>query len=374
MRTVSAAWSNAIRYSHRMVSRVDSYLAGTQIAANLPIDGGRIDYDITGNLKRRLTLTVPARTATAIYDPAGDPNAPLACYGQRLHVGTGVGYPNGATEILDHGWYLITSWNRNDDEGTVEVEAMDLARLLDDDRLTTPQSPLAGATFASEFVRLLDGMMPAVISAGLVDRAVPATLLWERERLDAIAHLCAAWPARWWIGDDGAAHADIPYPAVTAATPLDLTITDGVNGTIGKRARAGERGALYNTVVVDGLQPDDGSARPHAIAAVTDPASPIRANGPYGPVTRFYESDLIATQAQAQSTADTLLVTYASAGRSETATAVPDPAVQLGDVARLYTRDGQALTGRVTSLTMPLTVDQAPMQLTVGMLPREDKE
>lgn len=369
---MSPSWSTLIRYSHRVVTRVDSYLAGVQLAANLPLDAGDITYDDTGTLKRRLTLTVPAHTPTANWDPAGNPSAPLAAYGQRLHVATGIGYPNGAVELADHGWYLLTSWERDDAEGTITVEGFDLAQLVADDRLTAPSSPPGGATYVSEFTRLIGGLLPVVIDPGLADRAISATVVWERDRDEALNILCRAWPARWYVGDDGAAHAAAPYSAVTAATAPDVQLTDGTDGTIVSRARRGDRGALYNVLVVDGRQPDDGSARPHAVSQITDAASPIRATGPYGKVTRFYESDLITTQPQAQASADSMLITYASAGRVESATAVPDPALQLGDIARITTIDGKQFTGRITGLALPLTVDDGAMTVTIGTLPAEE--
>ena len=372
MRTMSAAWSDLLAYSHRVVCRVESWLDGVQLAGDLPVTEGSITYDDTGTLKRRLSLTVPARTPAGTLDPAGDPSAPLAAYGQRLHVALGVGWPNGAVELADHGWYLITSWERDDAEGTIAVEAFDLAQLLVDDRLTAPSSPPANATFGSEFARLMDGLLPAVVDPGLVDRAIAGTTVWDRDRDAALNTLCQAWPARWYVGDDGAAHVAPTWPAVTAASTPDVELTDGVGGTVVTRARRSERGALYNVLVVDGRQPDNGTARPHAVAQITDAASPIRATGPYGRVVRFYESDLITTQPQAQNTADSLLVTYASAGRVESATAVPDPALQLGDVARIYTADGHTFTGRITGLALPLTAAGGAMTVTIGTLPAEE--
>jgi hypothetical protein len=270
---------------------------------------------------------------------------------------------------MDHGWYLITSWARDESAGTIQVEALDLAQLLVDDRLTKPDAPPGGATFYSEFTRLVASILPVVIDPGLANRTISASLLWERDRDKALTDLCDAWPARWYVGDDGAAHVAAPYAAVTSASTPDLTLTDGALGTVVARARSGERGALYNVSVVDGKTGDDGAAGPHAEASVTDPASPIRAAGPYGRVTRFYASDLIETTPQAQATADNRLITYATAGRSETVTAVPDPSVQLGDVVTVYTRDGDKFTGRVLTLDVPLTPDDAPMSIGIAVTP-----
>lgn len=369
MRAVSAAWPALIAHTHPMTTTVDSYLAGA-LLARVPITTGKITYDDTGYLKRRVTITVPARTPGMRWDPAGDPTHPLANYGQQLHVQTGILHPDGTPELLDHGWYLIWKWSRDEDGGTIAVEATDVAQFLIDDRLTRPSTPPAGgATFAAEFARLVVPILPVVIDPGLTDRALPGTVVWEREREQALTDLCDAWPARWYVGDDGAAHAGPPYPPVSASTPPHIVLTDGTVGTVSSRQRQSERGALANVLVVDGKAGDDGTPGPHAEAAITSPDSPIRATGPYKRVVRFYASDLITTQAQADAAALAMLVTHATAGRAEGVAAVPDPSIQLGDVGRVFTRDGDAYTGRITALELPLTVDDAPMSATVAMLP-----
>src|SRR5262249_52974826 len=113
----------------------------------------------------------------------------------------------------------------------------------------------------------------------------------------------------------------------------------------------------------------DGSPGPHAVAQITSPASPIRVDGPYGRVPQFYSSDLITTQGQAEATAAANLVNYAMAGRSEPVAVVPDPALQLGDVAQLMTKDGCMCPGRISKLSLPLTPGDAPMDVTCACLP-----
>lgn len=369
MREASATWASLIAYTHPMRTRVSSYLDGVELASSVPITNGKITFDDTGTIKRRLTISVPARDPSSRWDPAGNMSHPLAVYGQRLKVCTGMAFPNGAVEMLDVGWFLITHWTRNEAEGTIEVEAVDLAQLLIDDRLALPSAPPSGATFRSEFARLVGTILPVDVSSSPADRAVSPTLLWDKDRDIALNDLCAAWPARWYVDDAGAATVAPAYGIVDQSTPPDFTITDGAAGVVVSRARGGERGAISNVVVVDGRTNDDGSAAPHAEAAITATSSPIRAAGPYGRVVRFYASDLITTQGQADAAAASLLVTYATAGRAESATIVPDPRIELGDIARIFTSDGMAFTGRVTNLDLPLTPADAPMSVGIGMLP-----
>ena len=369
VRPTSAAWKALVPHSHAITTTVDSWLGGVVLAYGVPVVSGQITYDDTGTVKRRLTMSVPARTPTHRWDPAGDPAAPLANYGQRLHVQTGVVYPNGAVERLNHGWYLITDWERDETTATVKVEAVSVAQLVADDRLAAPMAPLPGGTYGSEFRRVMGGILPVVIPPGFPDPPAAPSMVFDRDRDKALADLCSAWPARWYVDDTGAAVVAAPHGPVTVTTPLAFTITDGAAGTITGRARAAQRGALFNRMVVDGKIGDAGTVAPHAVADVTDPASPIRATGPYGVVTRFYASDLITTQAQAEAVADAHLVAYSTTGRVEKVTAVPDPAIQLGDVGRIFTRDGDAYTGRVTAITLPLTVRDGPMGLSVSVAP-----
>lgn len=372
MRATSAAWPVAVRNTHRMVSVVESWLEDERLASSVPIASGSIRYDDTGVLKRRLQLAVPAFTPGRRWDPAGSVTAPLGVYGQTLHVWTGIGYPNGREELLDHGWYLITKWTRDEAEGTVVVEAVDLAQWIIDDALTAPSTPPTGATYVSECTRLVAGILPVIVDPGLVDRLLPSTLVWERDRDKALDELCAAWPARWYVGDDRAVHLAPPYGPVGQSTPPDILLTDGAQGTVTARQRQGDRAAMSNVVVVDGKGDDTATPPvppPHAVAQVTAAASPIRVDGPYRRVVRRYASDLITTQAQADAAADALLVTYATGGRAEGVAAVPDPAIQLGDIGRVDTRDGMRFTGRITAMDVPLTPDDAPMSATVAMLP-----
>ncbi len=371
MRPTSAAYRALLPHSHRIVSRVESWRSGTLLLGAVPHTAGAVTYDDTGTLKRRLALTVPARTPGLRLDPGNDPDAPLAAYGQRLHVSSGIVLPTGATELLTQGWFLITDWSRDEQDGTVSVTGDDLARLLVDDRLPTPLAPLAGSTFVSEATRLVGGILPVVFAPALADRAMSRTVVWETDRDKALTDLCDAWPARWGVDDDGAVRFDLPYGPVGATTVPDWSLTDGAAGTVVGRARHAQRGALFNRVAVNGKVPDAGGAAPYALAEVTDPGSPIRAGGPYGRVTRFFTSDMITTQAQANAVAADQLRQYATAGRQETVDAVPDPSLQLGDVGRVYTRDGDAWTGRTTGLTVPLTPEDAPMTVAVSVTPGE---
>ncbi|MEV6969990.1 DUF5047 domain-containing protein [Hamadaea sp. NPDC051192] len=333
-----------------------------------------VSFDDSAVQKRSCTVVVPARTPLLRLDPGNDPMHPLNNYGQRLRIRTGLRIPGGEAELLDMGWYLITTWSRDEQDGTVTIRGADLSKLIVDARLYAAESPPVGATYGTEFVRLVDGILPAAVSPDLDDMAISSGTVWERDRDAALTALTSAWNgARWYVDDSGTVEAAPAHPDITSATTPDVVITDGSAGTLTGRQRDADRDRQYNALVVTGATPDDGTAAPYAVAEITDPASPIRVSGPFGRKPRFFQSDLITTGAQATATATNLLGRYTLFGRAEAVDAVPDPRVQLGDVARIYTADGDAYLGRITALTLPLTGAQGAMNATASTLPRDDE-
>lgn len=372
MKPSSALYQAVIRQSHRVVTHVDAWYDGSLVYTGVPVDSGTLRLDDTGALKRAVSLTVPAEVPGYRLDPGNDPTHPLACYGQRLHVTTGIALPGGGAEMFSCGWFLVTRWERSEAGGTIAVDGADLAKLIQDDRLLGPYSPGPGQTFKGAFTALLAGTgLSCVFDQTLTDRSIAPSLLFERERDQALTDIAAGWPARWLVGDDGLVHVLPPYAAVTPSSAPVVTLTDGAAGVVCERARSGERGRQYNGVVATGAAAATTGVTPSAIAKETDPASPIRWGGPYGRVPRFYSSDMLTTPAQCQAVADAQLVTYSGAGHAETVECIPDPSLELGDVARVFTADGDAYTGRITAIDLPLTVDGAA-KVTVSTAPGSD--
>lgn len=368
MKGRSEQYKALITRSHRVITKVDAYYGGDLVMANVPLTDGTLAADDSGTLKGAVTLTVPAVADGTRLDPGNDPGAPLNAYGQRLRIQSGTLMPDGTAQLYDLGEYLITGWSRSEAESTLSVQAADLATLIQDDRFLQPASPAAGSTYAQAFAQIVGGILPVYTDPALPALAYPA-VVWDRDRDVVLSELCRAWGARWYVDHTGTVCAVPDYPPIDEGTPPDFTITDGVDGIITDRARGAERGALFNVVSVTGALGVDGAAAPHAVAEITDPASPVYPRGPYGAVPRFYSSDLITTQAQADGTAQRMRNEMARFGRVESVGMVPDPAVELGDVARVYTADGDRFLGRVTAYTLPLVAQAGAMAVTVSTVP-----
>ncbi|MFJ9125700.1 hypothetical protein ACIRJS_16555 [Streptomyces sp. NPDC102340] len=376
MRDFGPLYPLLLTRSHRVLTSISSWRSGSQLAGNIPILSGTITYDDTANLRRRVEITVPYEDPQNqfVWDPGDDSAHPLNYYGQRLNVRVGIGLPRGGSVWFNHGWFLIDSWEIEETDRTVSVSAVDLSQLVDDDRHYTAESPGKGFTYPQEFQRLLDGQLPFVIDGGLSTRRVNSTTVWDRDRRKNLDDLCKAWPSRWYVDDDGDAHVAAAYEQITSDTPVDAVLDWGDEGTVTGRSRSGDRERIYNAVIVTGKQAEDGSEiQPFGGAEIRDVTSPIRIQGPFGKRPKFYQSDLLTTSAQCVATAETMLTEASRIARTEPITAVPDYALELGDVAQVRTH-GRYFTGRVQSIELPLTADDGAMKVTLSTIPNDDDE
>lgn len=371
MRQLDSNTLNAL-YGSRSGEKLTAYVwYGGRLAypEPLPVSGARFSWDRTRQIQT-VSLTVA--------DPDGSLapwlfEDPLGVGGSRLQLRHDVG----SAGSINIGWYRITapqpserwrSYTINDSGrinvdspiptgkkqvlvsggATVQVDAADLSILLKNDPLLAPESPGAGATIVNEVIRLAGATVPVRVAAGVVDRAVNTTLVYERDRLDSIQALCKSISCDYRMTGDGQLEI---YP-LAKQTPV-LTLRGGAEGLLVDVDRAQRLDGLYNTFVVDGTATD----RPvRAVVQIT--SGPLRVGGPHGRYTKFYESNMIATQEQAINYAmqmrDTALAGLTVDLR---VTCLPVPHLEIGDWVNVGNPvvGGQlvTLTGMVKSIEQP---------------------
>ncbi|WP_307035727.1 hypothetical protein [Arthrobacter sp. B3I4] len=299
---------------------------------------------------------------------------PLGVGGSRLQVRYNVG---GAGSI-NLGWYRITRpspderWHsyRIDDAGrvnpdspvpagkkdvlvsggaTIRVQANDLAVMIKADQLLAPESPQgANPTVVGEIRRLAGDIVPVVAAAGVTDRPVNKTLIYERDRLDAIQALCKSIACDYRMNGEGQLEV---YP-VTKQAPV-ATLKGGEEGLLVKVDREQQYDGLYNRFVVTGTGTD---TPVRAIAEIT--AGPLSVYGPHGRVPTFYESNMISTRDQAYDYARTMKDTHLAGLTVDLkVTCLPIPHVQQGDWVNVGNPvvNGQAFTlaGMVKAINQP---------------------
>ena len=270
---------------------------------------------------------------------------PLGVGGSRLQVR----YDVGGAGPVNLGWYRITKsapserWHAyvineagrvNRDSpipdgkkhvmvsggAVINIQADDLAGTLKLKRLLAPESPPQDGTptVISEIRRLVGNVAPVVTTLGVVDRNVNRTLIYERDRLDAIQSLCKSITCDYRM--------QLEIYSLKPQEPVAV-LRGGPEGLLVEVDRAQSIDGLYNQFVVDGTATD----RPvRAIAQVT--AGPLSVNGEHGEVPTFYESNMIETQEQASDYAQQMMTTHLEGLTVDLkVTCLPLPHIQQGD-------------------------------------------
>ena len=356
----------------RPVVQVDAWRAGRLLRAGLPVSGGSLTVTDGQAVRSRLTLTVS--------DPDGEftprqMSDPLAPFGSELHVKMGIRV-GPMLETWSLGWFPVQSaesaeefatYERPDEPGRLYrvirgastlVEAADRAQRIAEDRFLNREQP-SGAVLA-EVARLLAGRVPYEGAPGVGDRAIPADLTYEDDRLAAVGTLGDLVDADLVFTPSGSARLQ-----PRAAGPVVWTIPDGPSGLRVSLTRRMQRDGVYNAVVTRGNTSDNVTLQ----RVLTLNEGPLAYGGPFGSVPYFHASSLLDTQAAVDAAAATTLARISQVKpQTVQVVCVINPAVEVGDTVRLPVPGGY-VDGRVVEATWPLTEGETTMTLQVAVDP-----
>lgn len=353
MFAVSAAFTEALRESHNVVLRLDAYRGGVLLASDLPIAGGEVVCDATSQVRRELRVTV----ADPALAPGVDTAAILSPYGTDLAPYRGIRFPDGTVEWVPLGLFRVDKVHADLQAGVIGVTGPDRSKRVADDRFLLPAQSVTTNTVPAEIARLIHATLPAVTVADSTGSTTLAQLVtWEQDRWAAVEQLADAIGAEAFF--DVAGNVVIRNPPVPAAATIGWWLDVGAHGVLIGGEQDTTRERTYNGVVVSGEQ-TDGTAPVAATVTDDDPASATYWSGPYGHVPMFYSSPLITTTAQAMAAAQTILNRTRGLVRQINLTAVPNPALEAGDVIGVLFPDGTAERHVVDSVTIPLDATTA---------------
>lgn len=363
MRTVTAKWAPTVSRSHTVYTDVYAWYGDT-LTALVPITAGQVVFDVTAKGRRRCQLTVPLYSDGTRWDPGSDPAHPLATFGQRLNIYSGVRHLDGSLELLNMGWYLITATATDEQEGTVTVTGSDMFQKMEEARIISNPWGGFGTTYTyadvverMTYVGLKNPFLddPAILPftiTGLTNRSLAGSVEADEqgERTATLDTLCAAWPAQMAVNDTGALQFSRPVTA-PAAQAVARIVGGTPTATLVSRGRQTSRQRIYNAVYAIGTDPATGEQRAYGAAEKT--AGPLSIRGPNGWVSRWYSSPLLLNNAQAQAAANTLLAKGTLYTRTEEVTAVPDPSLELNDTVDVTTEAAGTFRGLISSITLP---------------------
>lgn len=338
MRSRSEDFDKTISRSHVMAVEAALVRGGKILVdpTGLHVVDGRADVDGNAATLRSMTGTIVDKSGELIPSFAGDKLTP---YGTELHVWRGVVLPSDTRELMPLGVYRISAVRAVDDGSTkLEITGHDRSRSIARNRFTVPYAVPSGAVGVTAIVDLIEDRLPGVpvLVATTSTQTLPAGAGTgyeaESNPWDAVQKMAAAIGCRVRFNGDGVAVIeDEPDPL---SLPVSWTYQEGPQSTLLQVEKSLDDELGYNGAVVDGE--GTGAATPvHAEAWDTDPASPTYHLGPYGKVPVFLRSNLITTQAQADTAAAALLRRKAGATEQITFTSLPHPAHDAGDLVRV---------------------------------------
>jgi len=230
---------------------------------------------------------------------------------------------------------------------SVDVELKDRFRLLQRAKLVTPKSPVVGNSMYEEIRRL--ALMPVQLNPAIPDVAVPAGMVYESGRLDAIRALAELAGAAPHLTRQGV----LTLRVLDAWAEPVLTPVFDIEGTITWQDGQSDEFVNY----VRAASTDDEFV---AFAFISDDSDPLSVNRA-GLSTFEHKSPLYTTHATTAAGAATVLQRLRSRrSREVQVTCTPEALLlELGDVG--WVRDpvqDRAVLGEVTALEFPNDVTE----------------
>lgn len=324
MRSVPSSFDEHVRAGGPLTLRVSSWLDGSRLKVGaldrLPIATQSWEISAVADAKTpgELRFEVPNQPE---YWPTSATH-PLAAYGQRLWAQ--IGYGN---ERVSAGWYRIVE-EPEDNGSTLQVTARGLAYEIARARFLRGYQ----TDGTSSRLQTLQAIMPlpVVPDVGVIDRSLQAGMSWDEDRFDALVDITDTWPARWYVGDDGAIHVAPVWDDQDPGEPV-FALRSGPGGNLVglQQIRTGVADPPNGFRVANIPEGDE----PEMVGVWTVPEGPMRWWGPYGQKPEYYSSPLLpASEAVLIETAKNMTMRAIRRKMTASAQITPDLRLQIGDV------------------------------------------
>lgn len=390
------------RESHRVECRLFTRApAGGPWVPLRVVDGSpRVTYGRAGDVPgRSLSATVLADDETGAdlreSPDAGDLLlAPLSPFGSWVKAEQVVYRPDGSLIVIPWGIYRLDRWIADDLTGALQITCPDAWQQVEDRGLVSlamgrvVDGQLFGARVTSMLTEVFGGgIVPwwthLLDFAGFVDRAYVGTG-WTQvdSRPSAIKALVAAWiPGATVICPRTGPAFRVIVPGSGSGDTVEIKA--GARGNLVDDGWSDEvdRGDLFNEVPVtysverNLLGGQIRTEQRRAIAQYLDPWEELRADGPFGYVTRQAEAmdvgdktDPSVADANAREVAAGLIGSSMVQHRPIAVQCSPVYGLEQGDLVSVQPeKGGPILTGTLTAATIPLDASGGDWSLTVDV-------
>ena len=337
MRPVSDTFLQALRSSHRSVSRL--VVLDPVTFTTLGTLSGEDGFLLEGGVSMVRSRAIRRTCEVTLANPGGEwtPVEPGDWLGVNslVRLDRGMYLDPDTVEWCTLGHFLLGRPRVVVDAkgSTVVASGEDRAKLLVRSRFTVPTTYPAGARLADVFRTEAQAAGMGATRYRLDDTgkvlAAPRTFEEDESRDKALGNLARDYGLELFADADGYLACAPPPNPVTAAVAWNYAPGEAAILTTLTKEWTDDR--LYNHVLVTGESADPATPPVRAEAMDTNPASPAYVNGPLGDRLYRYTSAMITTTAQAQEVALNLLAEVALLEESISLGAVTHPALEPGD-------------------------------------------
>lgn len=322
---------------------------GVVLADGVPVEAGQLELSSGRAARERLSLTLSPDWAPT------DEWSPFAPYGQVVRLMVHVEPDGAAPFVVDRGSFLLNevTWDAGT-TGSVKVTAYSLLQRLVDDDFAFPTSPDPKSTLSREVERLCYPHLVPVLECD--DPVLPGGLSWGNRRVEALGKLADMYGFRFYVGPDDLLHVvDSTRRGVVASySGEDLLLSESrkVSHAVPNRWTAVSNSTQGGRSHSGGLS--------HMVEVNAGP----RAVSLYGVVHKVLQVQA-GSQDEIVEAADRAMREATSSGGERSFKIVQDYRLDLGDLIRVRTPDGEATVGVVTGLVMDLSGGAQTMRVDV---------
>lgn len=339
-------------FSRRLI--VDVFHGTDRVLEDLPVTGWTFEGDLSGEIKHsgRGTVVYASESGESLV-PEGTTGI-LSPFRARLLMMLEVSTDAGFSERINLGWMQVTKVPSAYDtfaevngvrrvvSSYVEIVFESLDVLVARRGFRFPEQP-ASLTSCYDEIRRITGMP---VTESVADKAIPSLPTYEASqggRLKAVQELASALGGRAVV-DPAGAFTIVP----DAVGPVVGTLTVGPQGTVVDVGYEVDTDGVYNAVV--GVF-EDANRKPIYAVAVA-PEGDLSPDGLYGEYTRYYSSDFVKTQVQADSAVKSVLAQSIGSQQYEVPVqCIINPLPELGDTVEVVGHD-RPLVGRVIQYSL----------------------
>ncbi|MFF8485152.1 DUF5047 domain-containing protein [Streptomyces antibioticus] len=346
MYPVSGRFLARIAESHRVATEVKLFATDGRVI-DLEHIGGSVTVDWGQAIRRTCTVTVP--DPALIPRTAGDQ---LATYGARLRPARGVYYGDGSKELVPLGVFRLDEVGGDVTDGPVTLTGKDLSVCVADDRFTAPYK--VSGNMVAAVTALIQRSLPTADVISLVADIPIGTRIFDVE--------ADPWAAAQEVASAAGAvvfpNADGVFVIATLpdllTTPPVWEIRAGEGGTYIQANRGMSSAGVYNGVRASGENTADNVAPVSALVTDQDPGSPTYWDGPFGRRPMFFSSPTLISSLACTNAATLKLAQAKAPNSSGDITALPNAALEPGDVLRVVHPDRSAELHQAAAFTVPL--------------------